>query len=84
MNEVITFESITERIENAELVQLQEKVKELNPCIMEHLTQKVLEGTNKYEWITKISYLQFFRLLLDQYPVYVTRCFPVVLARLRN
>jgi len=84
MNEVITFESITERIENAELVQLQEKVKELNPCIMEHLTQKVLEGTNKYEWKTKISYLQFFRLLLDQYPDYVTRCLPDVLARLRN
>ena len=83
MEEIQLFENITSQIENTDLQTLEQKIKNLNPCIMEYLTEIVLEGTNQYEWKTKIAYLQFFRLLLQEYPDYVTRCLPDVLSRLR-
>ena len=68
MEEIQLFENLTTNIENTDLQTLEQQIKNLNPCIMEYLTEIVLEGTNQYEWKTKIAYLQFFRLLLQEYP----------------
>ena len=84
MKEILTFENLTQNIEHLDPESLKIQVNQLNPCIMERLTEIVLEGTNQYEWKTKVANLQFFRLLLQQYPDYVTRCLPDVVTRLRT
>ena len=84
MTEIIDFKNLILIIETADDDVLAKKVQKLNPCIMEYLTQFVIEGMSKYEWKIKISYLRFFRLLLNLQPLYVTRCLPDVLAKLKN
>jgi elongation factor 3 len=85
MDEILEFQNICKQIEViTDMTELKKSVELLNPCIMGHLTNIVLDGISKYDWKIKINYLRFFRLLLDLFPDYVVRCLPDVMNKLRS
>jgi elongation factor 3 len=59
-------------------------LKQINPCIMEKLINKINEELKVIDYKKRLYYLELVRNIIELYPKYVVYCLPELIIQLRN